>query len=133
MMTPENYLFDLLAKELRSRFDGISIYPEEVQVPASFPCVTFVEADNAVNRNSLTGDGVEHSVNLLYSINVYSNLLVGSKQQCKDMIDVIDHVLMERGLRRTMCQPMDNIQMTIRRYVLRYVGTYDDHGLMYRR
>ena len=133
MMSPESYLFDLLTKELRSRFKGISVYPEEVQTPASFPCVTFTEDNNTVLETALTGDGREHAVRLMYSVNVYSNLQTGGKQQCKDIMDVVDSLLMARGLRRTMNQPMNNIQLTIHRRTARYVGTYDENGLMYRR
>ena len=133
MMSPESYLFDLLTKELRSRFKGISVYPEEVQTPASFPCVTFTEDNNTVLETALTGDGREHAVRLMYSVNVYSNLQTGGKQQCKEIMDVADAVLMARGLRRTMNQPMNNIQLTIHRRTARYVGTYDENGLMYRR
>lgn len=133
MMSPENILFDMVAMQLRSRFKGISVYGEAVEVPAGFPCVTFEEKSNIVNENSLTGDGVEHSVRLMYEVNVYSNLQTGGKQQCKNIMDVIDQEMMQRGLRRTMNQPMDNIQMTIHRRLARYTGTYDENGMMYRK
>lgn len=133
MLDAEKVLFTAVADDLRSKYDGIVVYGEEVAVPDRYPCVTLIESSNVMDQRMMTGDGVEHFARVMYSVNVYSNLQTGGKQQCKDIMDEIDHVLTEHGLRRTMNQPTDNIQRTISRRTARFEGRLSEDGLMYRK
>lgn len=133
MLDPENYIFTVLAETLRGTFSGIAVYGEEVPAPPIFPCVTCVESDNTIEADTLTGDGKEHFIRVMFSVNVYSNLQTGGKQQCKDIMSVVDQTMMGIGLRRTMNQPLDNLQHTISRRVARYEGRVGEDGLVYRR
>lgn len=74
MLDVENILYAGVTKLLRERHEGISVYGCEVDSPASFPAVTFVESDNSTYKRSLSGDNIEHNASLMYTVNVYSNL-----------------------------------------------------------
>lgn len=132
MLSGETYLFNGLATLLRATYSGIVIYGEETDAPAKFPCVTMVESDNTTHRASLTGDNKEHYVNLLYSINVYSNLQTGGKQDCQQIMETIDGFMREHGFMRTMNNPMPNIDRSISRRSARYTGILSEQGLVYK-
>lgn len=132
MLDPEGILFTEIASALREAFEGIRVYPEETESPAAFPCVTFVQSSNTTYRRSLTGDNVEHHVNLLFSANAYSNVTSGAKQQCKDMITVIDDIMRSYGFVRTMNDQMPNYERTISRRTARWSGILGADGYIYK-
>ena len=81
MIDVENVIFTRLATAIRSAFSGISVYGEYIETPASFPCVTVVEADNRVLESTRDLSGVEHYAKVMYEINVYTNDANGRKQR----------------------------------------------------
>ena len=81
MIDIENIVFTNVATALRTAFSGISVYGEFVEVPASFPCVTIVEADNKVYERTRDLNGVEHYAEIMYEINIYTNNGNGKKKR----------------------------------------------------
>ena len=121
MVNIENELFSEVAGILREQFKGIKVYSEYVNSPSSFPCVTFMEQDNYTNIESLPLSNIEAASNLMYEINVYSNKKNGKKQECKDIMSVIDGIMLNKGFVRIMLNPIQNINDdTIYRIVSRY-------------
>ena len=68
MLDVENILYAGVTKLLRERHEGISVYGCEVDSPASFPAVTFVESDNSTYKRSLSGDNIEHNASLMKNL-----------------------------------------------------------------
>lgn len=132
MLDPESSLFTEVAKRARSRFKGIRVYPEETESPAAFPCLTFVQSSNTTYRRSLTGDNVEHHVNLMYTANAYSNITTGAKQQCKEIISFVDEIMRSHGFIRTMDEQMPNQDRTISRRTARWSGILGEDGYVYK-
>lgn len=132
MLDPESILFTEIANKARSRFKGIRVYPEETESPAAFPCLTFVQSSNTTYRRSLTGDKVEHHVNLLYTANAYSNITAGAKQQCKEIISFVDEIMRSHGFMRTMDEQMPNQDRTISRRTARWSGILGKDGYIYK-
>lgn len=132
MLDPESILFTEIANKARSRFKGIRVYPEETESPAAFPCLTFVQSSNTTYRRSLTGDNVEHHVNLMYTANAYSNIMTGAKQQCKEITSFVDEIMRSYGFIRTMDEQMPNQDRTISRRTARWSGILGKDGYIYK-
>lgn len=121
MFDIETKVFNEIATELRSKYNGITIYGEYVNAPSKFPCVTIIEQDNYTAIEGLTLTNVEEASNLMYEINVYSNKKNGKKQESKSIISTIDTIMLGMGFIRTMLNPIPNLnEATIYRIVARY-------------
>lgn len=120
MIDVENVIFTHLATAIRSAFSGISVYGEYIETPASFPCVTVVEADNRVLESTRDLSGVEHYARVMYEINVYTNDANGKKAKAKEISNVIDNVMSGLLFTRTFRGQTPNIDRTIYRITLRY-------------
>ena len=79
MIDIENQIVDMLIKALREQFKSIYVYGEAVDTPAGYPCVTIVEQNNSVAQQYIDSGGIENAVDVMYEINVYSNLSRGKK------------------------------------------------------
>ena len=122
MIDIENMIFTRLAELLRSAFSGISVYPEYVELPASFPCVTIVEADNKVPKSTRDLSGVEHYAQIMYEINVYANDSSGKKARAKNIANTVDDEMTALGFTRIFRGQVPNIDRTIYRITIRYEG-----------
>lgn len=122
MIDVENIIYTRLADALRGEFSGISIYGEFVEVPASFPCVTIVEADNKVYEPTRDLDGVEHHAQVMYEINIYTNDSQGKKSKAKEIANFVDDLMSGMLFTRTFRGQTPNIDRTIYRITMRYRG-----------
>ncbi len=133
MIDIENEVFTKIATELRSRFSGINVYGEDVRTPSSFPCVSIVEADNYTVKNTQDSSNNENHANLMYEVNVYSNKTSGKKSECKEILAIIDEMLLGMGFTRTMKNPVTMDDATIYRMVSRYTAIVSKNRMIYRR
>lgn len=122
MIDVENIIFTRLAQRLREEFSGISVYGEYVEVPAGFPCVTIVEADNRVLERMRDLSGVENYAQVMYEINVYTNDATAKKSKAKSIASVIDDEMAAMWFTRTFRGQTPNIDRTIYRITMRYSG-----------
>ena len=122
MIDIENIVFTRLATALRTAYSGITVYSEYVEVPAAFPCVSIVEADNSVLERTRDLSGVEHHANVMYEINVYTNDANGKKSKAKAIADVIDTQMSAMLFTRTFRRQTPNVDRSIYRVTLRYQG-----------
>lgn len=120
MIDVENIIFTALATALRTQYSGISVYGEYVEVPASFPCVTIIEADNKVYERTRDLDGVEHDAAVMYEINVYTNDSNGKKSKAKEIAALIDSEMTGMLFTRTFRGQTPNIDRSIYRITMRY-------------
>lgn len=122
MIDVENIILTRLATALRTAYSGISVYGEYVEVPASFPCVTIVEADNQVYKPTRDLSGVEHHAKVMYEINVYSDKSNSKKSEAKAISNTIDGMMTDMLFTRTFRGQTPNIDRTIYRITMRYEG-----------
>ena len=122
MIDVENIIFTALATQIRSSFPGSTVYGEYVEVPAAFPCVTIVEADNRVLERTRDLSGIEHHAEVMYEINVYVNNTNGKKQRAHDIANVIDNVMSGMLFTRTFRGQIPNVDRSIYRITIRYKG-----------
>ena len=69
----------------------------------------------------------------MYEVNVYSNKTSGKKSECKEIIAVIDDILLGLGFTRTMKNPVSMDDATIYRMVTRYTAIVSTNQTIYRR
>ena len=134
MINIETEVFSIISTKVREEYAGIFITGEYVKSPPSFPCVSLLEADNAIYRSTRTTDSMENHAELLYEVNVYSNKTKGKKAECKEIASLIDSELARLGFTRTMLNSIPNEEdATIYRMVGRYKAIISKNNMIYRR
>lgn len=133
MIDVEAAVFNRVAEKFDIAYPNGTRVSEPIDAPASFPCMSLVEADNATYTGSLDSAMTEHDAWLMYELNVYSNLASGAKQQCKDIITLVDNELLAMGFTRTFCHQTKNSDTKIYRMTARYRAVISEELRIYRK
>lgn len=134
MIDVEKEIFGIVSKAVRAKYSKIFMTGEYVSSPPSFPCVYLLEMDNQIYQNTRTNECIENHAQLIYEVNVFSNLKTGKKSQCRDIMSLIDTELERLGFTRTMMNPVPNEgNATIYRMVARYRAVVSKDNVIYRR
>lgn len=134
MIDIESELFGIVSAKVRETYPKIYMTGEYVKSPPSFPCVSFIETDNQIYRNTRDTGTIENFVQVLYEVNVYSNKVSGKKSECKAIMAVIDTKMEQLGFTRTMMNPVPNEEdATVYRLVARYRAIVSKDKTIYRR
>ncbi|MCX4357886.1 MAG: hypothetical protein OSJ43_16990 [Oscillospiraceae bacterium] len=132
MLDVEDQVVDRVSKALRARFKGIFIVSTDTDAPSKFPAVCFWEQSNVPLAKTQTVHCRENHTELMYQVNIYSNLTSGGKRQCREIAAVIDETMTETGFIRVFGQPVLNpADTSISRYALRYKGIVGKDGIVY--
>jgi hypothetical protein len=135
MIDFENQVFDTIAKPLYDQFgeNGIFITGEPVRtVQELFPAVSIIQTDNSVLMKTRSMENIENHANVMYEIDVYSNLTQGRKRQAKEIAAIISDVFTEHNFTRTFCQPLDNLaDSKIYRIKMRFKAVIGKDGWIY--
>lgn len=119
MIDCENEVYTRVVTVLRERFPGIDLTGDYTKAPSSFPHVSITQSDNAVIAERTTG--TKEMAQVMFEVNVYSNLQPGKKTECKQIMKVIDEVLFSMNFRRMVLTPVPNMEdATIYRLTARY-------------
>lgn len=134
MIDIETEVFSIVSTAVRAKYPKIYMTGEYVKSPASFPCVSLIETDNQIYRNTRDSGAIENHAQLLYEVNVYSNKTTGKKSECKAIIALIDSKMEALGFTRTLMNPIPNEEdATIYRIVARYRAIVSKDKTIYRR
>lgn len=133
MIDVEAAVFNRVAEKFDIAYPNGTRVSEPIDAPASFPCMSLVEADNATYTGSLDSAMIEHDAWLMYELNVYSNLASGAKQQCKEIIALVDDELLAMGFTRTFCHQTKNADTKIYRMTARYRAVISEELRIYRK
>ncbi len=120
MIDIEKVIFTKVATALRSEYPGIQVYGEYVESPEKFPFVSFVEDDNYIYERTSTEAENENHVNVVYTLNVYTNNASNKKFVAKDIVAFVDNLLKDYNFDRTMMSQIPNVDRTVYRIVARY-------------
>ena len=121
MIDCEAKVFQACADAFRAAYPNGFIAGEYVAQPPKFPAVSVVEMDNNVDERAMDNGNIENAVNVMYQVDVYSNLNKGKKAQAKAIVALIDEVLAQYRFVRTFCNPIQNMNdATIYRMTARY-------------
>lgn len=137
MIDIENELFTKIADALHEEFpdpdeetNGIFVTGEYTNAPSSFPAVSIIEMDNTTADYDSSG---ETHAQVMYEVNIFSNLRSGKKSQCKKIAQVIDRIFTAYNFSRMMLQPIPNMNdSTIYRMVGRYRAKVGNDKTIYR-
>lgn len=131
MIDLENDIFDYAAKALRAAHTGIDVAAEYVEMPAKFPHVSIVEADNRILERMRTNN-IENAIQSMFEVNIYSNKASGKKSEAKAIANTLDDVLSGIGFTRTFREQVPNLRdATIYRIVCRYEAVIDKDYVIY--
>lgn len=135
MIDIEPEVFNKIAISLRNKFKGIYVMGEIIDtVNERFPAVSIIEKSNTVDQTAIDSGSIENYADLMYEVNVYSNLETGKKQQAKNIAKHIDSIFADMGFIRTICYPIDNLSApTIYRIFSRYEGKADENKNIFRK
>lgn len=134
MIDIENEIFSIVAETVRAEYPDVYITGEYVKSPPSFPCVTIMESDNQIYRNTRDTSSNENHAQILYEVNVYSNKTSGKKSECKSILAIINDKLTSIGFTRTLLTPVPNeLDATIYRMTARYRAVVGKDKVIYRR
>ena len=122
MIDVESLVVTTIKTALTSKYSGIKITSEYVEVPSSFPCVCVQESDNYVYDKSKDSQGAEYHSHLMYSVDVYSNKQVERKSEARAIMKVVDTAFKSIGFTRIMSNPIPNKDASIYRISARYEG-----------
>jgi hypothetical protein len=121
LIDKEIEVFNVVAEKLRKKFPKIYVVGTEVATGQSqFPAVSFVQTNNAIEKQHSTFDSLENVVREDYKAEVFSNLSKGKEAQTKEITAVISDVMCELGYERTFCELIPNADATISRRMSRY-------------
>lgn len=125
MIDIEFDIFDAVADRLRAQYPGIFVTGDVSFSPARFPAVSVVETGNSVVANMRTRV-IENAALVMYEVNVYSNKTGYSKIEAKEILSVVDDVLVGLGFTRAYSNPVQNLEdRNVFRIVARYEATVD--------
>lgn len=134
MIDIESEVFNIVSKATRVKYPKIYMTGEYVKSPPSFPCVSLIETDNQIYRNTRDSGNIENHAQVLYEVNVYSNKTSGKKAECKAIIAFIDTQMEALGFTRTLMNPVPNEEdATVYRMVARYRAIVSKEKVIYRR
>lgn len=134
MIDMETEIFNEVSTKVRERYPDIFMTGEYVKIPSSFPCVSLVEVDNTTLHNTMTTEGRENHVEVMYELNVYSNRTKSKKAECKGIAGFIDEILLSLNFVGTMLEPVPNQDnATIYRMLGRYRAVVSKNKTIYRR
>lgn len=134
MIDIESEVFNTISEKVREQYPEIFMTGEYVKSPSSFPCVSLIETDNQIYRNTRTSGCIENHAQVVYEVNVYSNKQRGKKAECKEILGFIDKQLEALGFTRTLMTPVPNeVDATIYRMVARYRAIVSKENVIYRR
>ena len=112
----ESAVFSPISQDFRAAYPNGSCYGEITEAPANFPALIIYEADRA--STEYTGLDAER---LVFDVDVYSNLTSGAKQECKDIIGIVENRLMSFGKwELVFCEQLKNADQRIFRMKARY-------------
>ena len=123
MIDHEDQVFTIIATALRNEYGAGNIFVtgEYVAQPRKFPAVMIVQMDNAVHQRAMDTASVEHAVDVMYQVDVYSNLQKGKKKQAKDILASVDAQFAQMRFIRTYKNLVPNMNdATIYRMTTRY-------------
>lgn len=134
MIDIESGLFTAVATALRAAYEGIYVSGEFVNQPPRFPAVYFEEQDNSVLQRTQDSGSLENHAEVMYQVEVYSNLNKGKKAQAKAIMATVDEIMAAKGFTRTFKNPIRNMNdPTIYRMAARYMAVVGRDNEIYRR
>ena len=130
MIDKSNEIFTLVAKELREKFEGITVMGESIDVPSNFPTATIDEISNLpIEEDSRPINQYAH---VRYRVQVFSNS-TSKRSEARRIYATIDNVLQNINLK---CKSMSTTPEIYNSKIYQITSTYEaiikEDGTIYR-
>ncbi len=131
MIDKSNEIFNSVATDLRSAYSGVKVVGEYVATPTAFPTVTIDEIQNIpAHLDSATENKYAEVV---YRVQVFSNLQSGKRAQARDIYGAVDAKLQALGLYAVTFSTTPTIYNSdVYCITATYRGVVDRNGVIYR-
>ena len=131
MIEKSNEIFNAVATDLRSLYEGIKVVGEYVASPTVFPTVTLDEIQNIPTH--LDSSAENKYAEVLYRVQVFSNSPNGKRTQARGIYGVVDAKLQALGLLAVSYSTTPAIYNSeIYSITATYRGVMDRNGVIYR-
>ena len=130
MIDKSNEIFTLVAKELREKFEGITVMGESIDVPSNFPTASIDEISNLpIEEDSRPINQYAH---VRYRVQVFSNS-TSKRSEARRIYATIDNVLQNINLK---CKSMSTTPEIYNSKIYQITSTYEaiikEDGTIYR-
>lgn len=115
----EAIITEAVATAVEAVYPTVHITGEYTPTPPAFPCVFILELNNYTNSQDMSGDTTHR--NVLFEIDVFSNLRNGKKEQCREIAAIADGVMNRYGF---FCQDLRPVPNYADASIYRMTGTY---------
>lgn len=122
MIDVESMVLTAVKTAVQTQYPNAKVMSEKLDVPSSFPFISVVEEDNTSYRKTQDDVSKEHHAEVMYEVNVYSNLAKGRKSEAKAIMEIVDNTLQGIKFTRIMKLPTPNKDTTIYRITARYTA-----------
>lgn len=131
MIDIENQVFSKVSEDVRATYPDANMTSEETLSPPSFPCVSVVEIDNYVVKETLDSSLIENHARVTYEVNVFVNNASNKKAECKKIFNIVDKRLMNMGFVRTTKLFTSTNNSTVCRLTGRYTAVVSKDEIIY--
>lgn len=127
-----NELYTYLVDTLTSYDKKIKTSGVYINVPSSYPFVSFEEIDNSVYERGSDSCDIENLTSVDYEINIYTQN-PEKKSKADGIAQVVDTLMKSKGFTRISKNILQDTNETTYRLILRYSGVVSKDGVVYRR
>ena len=124
MIDIENLIVDKVntaLATLKQTYPKLKVISEYVETMAEFPLVSVVEEDNYTHLGTQDSALVDHAVNVMYSVNIYTHGK-NKKSVAKAIANVVDAEMLNNLFTRTYMGVTPNVDRTVYRITMRYTA-----------
>lgn len=122
-----------ILEKLKATLPDVNITNDQTYSPSKFPCVNISEEDNSTYKRTRDSSHNENHALIMYEVNVYSNKVRNAKLQCKQLISVVDDVLVKLGFCRLAQSWFKTNEASITRVTTTYNAVVSKDEVIYRR
>ena len=133
MIDIENQVYTEIYNKVTASFPNAKIESTLNLTPSEFPCVCVEEISNTSLESSIDSASNENHATVTYEVNIFSNKAVGRKSEAKEILNLIDTMLLSYGFIRLSKEPVSLSEGTMYRIIVRYRAVVSKDHTLFRR
>ena len=133
MIDIENQVFTEIYNVVTASYPNAKIESTLNLTPSEFPCVCVEEISNTTLESTIDSTSNENHATVTYEVNIFTNKTVGKKSDEKDILNLIDTLMIGFGFVRISKEPVALSEGTKYRIVIRYRAVVSKNQTLYRR
>lgn len=120
MIDVENLVFDTVFNGVRNVYPNIDVSKGFIEELATFPYVVVRETNNIPLARTNTDVCAENYSTLTYQIEVYSDKAGEQRNECRELLKLVDGIMQGMKFKRTYMSEPFNIKRSIFRQYAKY-------------